>query len=63
MQITVEGQVQGDLSGDQKVVIKASSNVVGNVNAPRVSLEDGAKFKGMIDMSSTQPASSKDAKS
>ena len=50
-QIIVEGSVKGDLSGGEKVVIKSTSNVVGNIAAPRVSLEDGAKFKGMIDMS------------
>ena len=50
-QIIVEGEVLGDLSGEEKVVVKATSNVKGNIVAPRVSLEEGAKFKGMIDMS------------
>ena len=49
-QIIVEGEVRGDLTGEEKVVIKATSNVQGNIVAPRVSLEEGAKFKGMIDM-------------
>jgi len=56
-QIIVEGEVLGDLSGEEKVVVKATSNVRGNIVAPRVSLEEGAKFKGMIDM---EPAESKD---
>ena len=49
-EIIVEGEVRGDLTGEEKVVIKATSNVHGNIVAPRVSLEEGAKFKGMIDM-------------
>ena len=49
-EIIVEGEVRGDLTGEEKVVIKSTSNVNGNIVAPRVSLEEGAKFKGMIDM-------------
>ena len=59
-QIIVEGEVLGDLSGEEKVVIRATSNVRGNIVAPRVSLEEGAKFKGMIDM---EPAKSNDNRS
>jgi cytoskeletal protein CcmA (bactofilin family) len=32
------------------VVISKSGNVRGNIVAPRVTLEDGANFKGSIDM-------------
>lgn len=48
--IFVEGRVEGDLKGDEQVVIKGSGNVRGNLVAPRVTLEDGCKFKGSIDM-------------
>ena len=48
--ITIEGEVEGDLYGADKIVIRQSSNVRGNLVAPRVSLEDGAKFRGSIDM-------------
>lgn len=48
--VTVEGNLKGDIYGDEKVVIKKSGNVNGNVTAPRVSLEDGARFKGSMDM-------------
>ena len=48
--VTVEGTLKGDIYGDEKVVIKKSGNVNGNVTAPRVSLEDGARFKGSMDM-------------
>ncbi len=48
--IEVEGQVEGDLHGDEQVVVRRSGNVRGNVVAPRITLEDGCKFKGSIDM-------------
>ena len=46
----VDGQVTGDISGSEKVIISKSGRVKGNIVAPRVTLEDGAKFKGSIDM-------------
>ena len=46
--ITVYGTVEGDLHGDEGVQITASARVVGNVVAPRVSLESGARFEGSI---------------
>lgn len=48
--IRIDGQVEGDISGKEKVIISQSGNVRGNVVAPRVVLEDGARFKGNIDM-------------
>jgi cytoskeletal protein CcmA (bactofilin family) len=48
--ITVEGKVEGDLHGEERIVIRQSGDVRGNIVAPRVSLDDGAKFKGSIDM-------------
>ena len=48
--IFVEGKVEGDLKGDVQVVVHGSGNVRGNIAAPRVTLEDGCKFKGSIDM-------------
>ncbi len=48
--IIVEGQVDGDLNGEEQVTLKKSAGVRGNIVSPRVSLEDGARFKGAIDM-------------
>ncbi len=48
--IFVAGKVEGDLKGDEQVVVHSSGNVRGNIVAPRVTLEDGCKFKGSIDM-------------
>ena len=55
--VTVDGTVNGDLHGGGSVVIRESAKVVGNVFSPRVTLVDGARFKGMIDMDVAESAS------
>lgn len=49
-QIIVEGELLGDMQGEEKVIIRETGNVHGNIVAPRVTLEDGAMFKGSIEM-------------
>lgn len=48
--ISIEGDVQGTLYGEEQIVLGKSSSVRGDIIAPRVTLEDGSKFKGSIDM-------------
>jgi cytoskeletal protein CcmA (bactofilin family) len=48
--ITVEGKVEGDIVAVEHIAVKSASNVRGNLKAERVTLEDGAKFRGSIDM-------------
>ncbi len=57
--VTVEGTVVGDLHGEEQVVLRTSASVEGNIQAPRVTLEDGAKFRGGIDMGDASSASPK----
>ncbi len=47
--IIIEGKVEGDLKADERVVVQSSGDVHGNIVSPRVTLEDGCKFKGSID--------------
>lgn len=54
--ITVEGKVEGDLHGSASVTVKESANVKGNIFAPKVSLIEGARFKGSIDMDVAEKA-------
>ncbi len=49
-QIIIEGTLEGDMHGDEKVIIRETGHVLGNIVAPRVTLEDGAMFKGSIEM-------------
>lgn len=48
--VFVDGSVEGDVYGSERVAIRKSGQVRGNVVSPRVSLEDGGRFKGMIEM-------------
>jgi cytoskeletal protein CcmA (bactofilin family) len=48
--IRVDGEVQGDITGKEKVVLSASSHVKGNIVTPKMTLEEGARFKGTIDI-------------
>jgi cytoskeletal protein CcmA (bactofilin family) len=48
--IRVDGELKGDIDGKEKVVLSKTGNVRGNIVAPRVMLEDGAIFKGSIDI-------------
>jgi cytoskeletal protein CcmA (bactofilin family) len=48
--IFVEGYMEGDLYGAERICIRNAARVRGNIASPRVSLEDGAKFKGSIEM-------------
>ncbi len=51
--IVVEGRVQGNLRAEEQVVLKSSAQVQGDIVAPRVVLEDGARFRGGVDMGET----------
>jgi len=48
--ICIEGVVQGNLYAEEKIIVRQTGSVRGNLQAPRVTLEDGAKFKGSIEM-------------
>ena len=48
--IKVEGTVEGELRGAEQIVVTRTGDVNGNLAAPRVTLEDGCRFKGSIDM-------------
>ena len=57
--IKVAGEVRGDLNATEKVVISRTGNIQGNIIAPRMTLEDGAIFKGSIDMDPSEPEKTK----
>jgi len=48
--IKVEGTVEGDLNAANSVTLNQSGNLRGNIRAPSVSLIEGSKFNGSIDM-------------
>lgn len=48
--IVVEGQLEGKLIASERVMIRKTAQIKGTIVAPRVTLEDGARFNGSIDM-------------
>ena len=48
--IVVLGDVHGNITATERVDIRDSGSVDGDISAPRVSIADGAHFRGAIDM-------------
>lgn len=48
--ISIDGTTDGDLFASESIAIRSTANVRGNLLAPRISLEDGARFKGSVEM-------------
>jgi len=59
--VIVNGEVTGDITGGEKVIIAKTGHVRGNIIAPRMTLEDGAVFKGSIDMDPGEKSAVKSA--
>ena len=54
--VVVLGQVKGNLTAAEKVDIREKGSVEGDIVAPRVTIADGAKFRGSVDMRRDEPA-------
>lgn len=50
--VIVEGEVDGDLKAKEQIILRHTARVEGSISAPRVALEDGAVFRGGIEMDS-----------
>lgn len=49
-QIAIQGQVVGNVYAEERVEIKSSGSLRGDIVAPRLIIEDGAYFKGSVEM-------------
>ncbi len=49
-EVIVHGKVEGNIHGDEKVELKKSAVLVGDISTQRITIEDGAYFKGAIDI-------------
>jgi len=54
--IVVHGKVVGNVIAEHRVEIAASGTVTGDIRAPRVSIADGAMFRGSVDMDNRSSA-------
>jgi cytoskeletal protein CcmA (bactofilin family) len=60
-EIVVLGKVRGNVTASDRVDIRSEGSLTGDVTAQRISIEDGAFFKGGIDIQ--KPSSSSQTKS
>ena len=58
-EIVVLGKVRGNLTASDRVDIRSDGSLTGDVVAARISIEDGAYFKGGIDIRKAGQASQK----
>jgi cytoskeletal protein CcmA (bactofilin family) len=49
-ELTVNGEMSGNIEASQRVSMSDSAKVVGDIKAPRVVIQDGARFRGNIEM-------------
>lgn len=49
-ELTINGSMTGNATATDRISISDGATFVGDLKAPRVVLEDGAKFRGTIEM-------------
>ena len=49
-ELTINGKMSGNISASDRVSISSTATMIGDVRAPRVVIEDGARFRGTIEM-------------
>jgi cytoskeletal protein CcmA (bactofilin family) len=57
-EVVILGQVQGNVEAADKVDIRKDAKLVGDITTARISIEDGALFKGSIDIKKAEPKAS-----
>ena len=53
--VILHGRVDGDIHASDRVDLRKSSSLAGNISTARISIEDGAFFKGGIDIQKPEP--------
>jgi len=56
-EVDVQGTVHGNIEALEKITIRSAANLVGDLRSATISIEDGAYFKGSIDI--VRPAPTK----
>ena len=57
-EVVIFGNVQGKVDADEKIEVRKDASVVGDVTTERIVIEDGAYFKGSVDIVKHEPAKS-----
>jgi cytoskeletal protein CcmA (bactofilin family) len=53
--VIVHGRVDGNITASDRVDLRKSASLTGDVSTARVAIEDGAYFKGTIDIQKAEP--------
>jgi cytoskeletal protein CcmA (bactofilin family) len=53
---TVKGELRGDVVASKAATLHSGARVVGSIRAPRLVIEEGARFSGNIEMDVELPA-------
>ena len=56
LEVVVFGRVRGNVETEQRISLRAGASFVGDIKTAGIVIEDGAYFKGGIDISRTEPA-------
>ncbi len=48
--VSVAGSITGNINSSDRVDLQNGARVIGNVRATRITIADGAQFKGNVDM-------------
>lgn len=48
--VVINGNMTGDVQAGELIAVRQSALVVGNLKAPRISIEDGSRLRGTISM-------------
>jgi cytoskeletal protein CcmA (bactofilin family) len=54
-EVVVFGSVRGNIEVTEKIAIRDNGSVIGDIKTSGISIEDGAYFKGNIDISRPEP--------
>jgi cytoskeletal protein CcmA (bactofilin family) len=55
-EVVIFGSVRGDVEVTQKIAIRGQGSLIGNVKTYGISIDDGAYFKGSVDILRADPA-------
>jgi cytoskeletal protein CcmA (bactofilin family) len=60
--VIIHGQVDGNVTASDRVELRKSASLTGDIATARIAIDDGAYFKGTIDIQKPEPAARSEAK-
>src|SRR5271165_512618 len=54
--VIVHGRIDGNIKASDRVELRKSASLSGDISTARIAIEEGAFFKGSIDIQKTEPA-------